>query len=674
MKRTKKYNLFVLFTFFVFAMSYFISNTYSVTVKKEVYLHSNKDIVTTRELAMLASLVYEDVPDERKYENILDINKGKACIKKDGTNNLGNCFFTADNKTLVKLTNSKYSAYQYIEGMSERKMSALVSKITASNKEDGQAYYFLNFADVKELEDDGWVIYDYKTTHDITKTNDEVNWLNDFDAITFKKGNNYVIAFRGTDFPDAAEWILSDGGYALSGENKQAYEAYNYAQKQYLKIIGENTNSSIYVTGHSLGAYLAQVGGAAIVDLEAGYCDSDIKNSTYCKNNEGPKNRNAKSYETLNAYNEDYKSYTNSPSKLKQVAYFNGMGVTAFLLAKNFNTNIDNALVYLSTHEINGDSSGAGYYVNYSKNINSSKRLVLYSIDNDPVSALGFHYGQIYKIDPAADAIYNHIGNHSIDLDVKDAAVNTVEEAFSNIDVKDAFDLSKKIYDIVAKTDNSSNEGASSVSTFVQNSLKDSENSKLINADYSYVSNLTSSLKKLVTGFADFSIKYGDLAIFDYANINHETDSFACLMDSEHGNITKDNINLRVTHENGSINLKADVTGGCADLYVYEYSLDGSNWIEKERTYKKEISFSDSGLSNASFRVKVGYGDHYKEVMVEPDILGVYKFKYTNVNSINNPTIEDPFMSYRDKTSGSTKENNYGTVWVTTSNEVKLSN
>ena len=35
-------------------------------------------------------------------------------------------------------------------------------------------------------------------------------------------------------------------------------------------------------------------------------------------------------------------------------------------------------------------------------------------MDGDPVSGIGIHYGEIRKLQPAADAISNHKGNHII--------------------------------------------------------------------------------------------------------------------------------------------------------------------------------------------------------------------------------------------------------------------
>ena len=108
--------------------------------------------VTTRELAMLASLVYENVPNDYVYTT----NTGKGCLNKDGTLKNKDCFYTFDaNKTykLKGLTTQK--VHQYIEGMTERKVRSIISTFTSTFEEPGERYYFLNFAHTKEMEDRG---------------------------------------------------------------------------------------------------------------------------------------------------------------------------------------------------------------------------------------------------------------------------------------------------------------------------------------------------------------------------------------------------------------------------------------------------------------------------------------------------------------------------------------
>ena len=81
---------------------------------------------------------------------------------------------------------------------------------------------------------------------------------NGFYACVLKKGNDIVIAYRGTELNDGQD-IKND--YVMWWRHKfpsQAYTAlrvYDYVKKEY-------PNCSITVTGHSLGGSLAQIVGA----------------------------------------------------------------------------------------------------------------------------------------------------------------------------------------------------------------------------------------------------------------------------------------------------------------------------------------------------------------------------------------------------------------------------
>ena len=390
----------ILLSVFIFLLSAIISYSNNFVTERQNYLSANDENVSTRELAMLASLVYEDVPNDYIYKypltRSLNDEENNGCVSENGTLKNKKCFFSQKDE-MVKLKNSKenYKVKQYIEGMSERKAKSVVNVLTDAYEEDGQEYYFLNFANVKELEGK-WTIFDYKSDTKRKKDPDNVSWNNAFDAITFKKGNNYVIAFRGTDYPDLYEWI-TDVLYSINGQNSQSMKAYNYAKEAYDKIIKDNSNAKIYVTGHSLGAYLAQIGGAAIVDKEASITES-------------PETREVLKASSLEDYKKDYNI---SNSHLEQVAYFNGMGVTPIFVSNKFATNINNSLIYLSTHDKNGSVATSDRTVNYSDDIKSSGRLVLYSITGDPISDIGFHFGEIYKLEYGADAVTNH-ENHSL--------------------------------------------------------------------------------------------------------------------------------------------------------------------------------------------------------------------------------------------------------------------
>ncbi len=648
---------------------------------------SGYDEVSTRELAMLASLVYEDVPNDNRY---VGTTANLGCYEKNGKKKAGTCFYTAlegNTSSDVKLKGSKYHIWQYIEGLSERKMNSAVSLMTAAFQEDGQKYYFLNFADTSEMNKWNIVNSESKRTSSLSKKSVDFNWDGVFDAITFKKGNNYVIAFRGTDYPDLYEW-LQDVAYALNGKHKQARLAYEYAQSEYDRIIKENEDAKIYVTGHSLGAYLAQVGGAAIIDKEAGQTNPD---------------RKATDYSDFDLYNEDY---FKGESHLVQVAYFNGMGVGGIFTTSDFTKNIDNALIYLSTHNADGSMADGNRLVNYSSsqtNIKSSGRLVLYSLDADPVSDIGIHYGEIYKLGIAADAINNHHQKH--ESFIGDTLSSLLGSLGNKVEEKDnqsvgeqskvISSISENIYNIINNNE-TLNKKYSFIPTAVSKVItKENNDVPIINYE------ITSLLANLSKDVADFSDKYKNIKItnlFDHFNMNHETDSFVCLIDKDYGKITTEKINLTVsnsdsknikcynkdgnstcytnkeysvsdytlgeniiTNNDNNIVITASVNGGCANSYTWYYSSDGKNFEKLGTTVikqiivpKDKIIVSENSSQKLYFKVIVDYGNKYTETKLVASNSEV-NFRYSRVNESTtvNPTLINDEISDSEGTAES---------------------
>ncbi len=689
----------ILLSVFIFLLSAIISYSNNFVTERQNYLSANDENVSTRELAMLASLVYEDVPNDYIYKypltRSLNDEENNGCVSENGTLKNQKCFFSQKDE-MVKLKNSKenYKVKQYIEGMSERKAKSVVNVLTDAYEEDGQEYYFLNFANVKELEGK-WTIFDYKSDTKRKKDPDNVSWNNAFDAITFKKGNNYVIAFRGTDYPDLYEWI-TDVLYSINGQNSQSMKAYNYAKKAYDKIIKDNSKAKIYVTGHSLGAYLAQIGGAAIVDREASITES-------------PETREVLKASSLEDYKKDYNI---SNSHLEQVAYFNGMGVTPIFVSNKFATNINNSLIYLSTHDKNGSMATSDRTVNYSDDIKSSGRLVLYSITGDPISDIGFHFGEIYKLEYGADAVTNH-ENHSFKTLIDSAKSKLDSIKSKKISELTADDIKNLIESIKADSQKFT-EGLSKIVSLgvdLNDVVKNSKNNQsgelmpqfiktqnnLYN-DYSPLLNLGNVLNDAISYVSKdntssiLSVLKNNEAIkafglLEYANVNHETDSFTCLMDSDNGQITKENIEFNVEpinmkcennictyDKNSSLKLSARVTGGCAKSYKFTYryaeGLYSSSGVSRTKYegYKNEILISseelDAILNNNDnknnnkvyFEVMVKFGDLYRKMKANIEsssINGSNKIVYSVKDNYQaNPTLNDNFTLDSSKTKG----------------------
>ena len=208
-----------------------------------------------------------------------------------------------------------------------------------NNKTIDDSYYFLSYASAEKE------IYDY---WDIVDCSGE-KWADvatHFYATTYKNGNNIVIAYRGTD-SELGEWVNNIVGVGLLNYHSEEGYAKQYAKK----ITKLYPNCNIYITGHSLGGYLAQFGASEII------LNHDANN-------------------------------------LKKVAYFNGIGLKY------------NKLLFFTKNDVL-DSLERFYNEN-----ENDPNLISYNICGDVVSALGTHSGAIISYIATSDAIDQHRGKH----------------------------------------------------------------------------------------------------------------------------------------------------------------------------------------------------------------------------------------------------------------------
>lgn len=197
-----------------------------------------------------------------------------------------------------------------------------------------------------------------------------------FAAMTFKKDNDIVIAYRGTDFDDIGEWF-QDFCYAIVGYAGQESVAQDYARIVAEHYTRNNNDINIYVTGHSLGGYLAQIGGAALAE-DKNYVDN-----------------------------------------LKEVSYFNGMGLkfwsnivkNASSLTKYNITNTKLKELKSDTSHINTIQNNAKYDLTNFKN--NGGTINAYHINGDIVSSIGTHVGTKIGYDAHNICINHHNGNQS---------------------------------------------------------------------------------------------------------------------------------------------------------------------------------------------------------------------------------------------------------------------
>ena len=170
-------------------------------------------------------------------------------------------------------------------------------------------------------------------------------------------------------------------------------------------------NCNIYVTGHSLGGYLAQIGGAAI--LESPY-----------KNN------------------------------VNEIGYFNGMGLyfwsntrdylyEAKLISKETYNILTNPCTPYNYTQSSAQSTLTNWY-------NNGGKLVSYYIKGDVISSLGTHYGKKIGFNPAQACINHH--KHT-DISLENRHLNNLYKSLNNLKnrlnlnilQKDGVDLIDKI-------------------------------------------------------------------------------------------------------------------------------------------------------------------------------------------------------------------------------------
>lgn len=581
--------------------------------------------VSLYELAMLTSLAYEDVPNDNNYDSKSNNYYLNGCFDSRNNFNNSNCKFTYYNDYF---TRGKFKVQKYVEGLSARK-AGLMTTASFSPIEDGEKYYLLDYSTTSKV--GCWKIDNYES-----KSTGIIHNTAIFDVITFKKGNNYVIAYRGTDFPDVAEWI-QDILYAFKSTHKQANDAYEYAKKEYERITKSNSNAKVYVIGHSLGGYLAQVGGAAIVDY-------------------------------------DRKNGKESNSQLEKVAYFNGMGISAFyanLLKEDVRDYIDD-LYYLASHTKDGKKVAENDFklgrTNY--DTGSSGRLVLYQMRNDPVSSLGVHLGEIVTLEPAIDSISYHDGSHKVSStltnagdyfanrqsasDLKEFLKNSIKAILSGIVrvgetvVDAAVSLQKSTTELISNIAELANEeeyvGISELNEQLPEKVKKALWSKTLHS-------LGDVLKEVVS---NTEMNERKLNIIELANVSHETDSFICLNDeiptissslyggSGYGTSTGTNttyIYYKNKNTLNNITLYADVTNGCARSY---------NWYKNDTLLGNEKGNTEVVLNNIDdneiYRLDVEYGNTFT-----PKVLNSSGNDYNELNKIGSySTISKYFKFVKD--------------------------
>ena len=241
-----------------------------------------------------------------------------------------------------------FSALSYEDGTEAMRRSGFYGEIAGSPEEPGERYYFLDGASVKPGGSDDyvrdWVVAEYE--------NIDVPPLIGarFSATVYVHGDDVVLAYRGTS--EDPEW-LND---LLGGLSNFTLEE-PYAKLMALRAarMYAAPRRNVYITGHSLGGYLAQVGAAELI--RSGCAD-----------------------------------------KLRSCEYFNGMGLDYAPWAQS--TTNDTLFTYVEERRLLKAYFDAG------------GTLVLHRMYGDFVSPLGTHSGQVRTYQPHPDCVRNHMEMH----------------------------------------------------------------------------------------------------------------------------------------------------------------------------------------------------------------------------------------------------------------------
>lgn len=311
--------------------------------------------ITVRNLAMFASIAYANL------ENIKDYD-----LKPD--------------QNINSLTFNNYAMVTDSQLSSITTSTELLGLNLSGQTEDTYTYLFYNLASTSEVND--WEIINYAKIKSINAIDKSAL----FTAMTFKKDNDIIISYRGTDFDDLGDW-LQDLSYGLAGRCGQEELAEKYA----INVVQNFPTSNIYVTGHSLGGYLAQIGGAKLLE------------SLY-KNN------------------------------IKEISYFNGMGLYFWSNLRDtlLETNLISQCIYDKLSDPSSlnnktQSSAKSTLENWYKN---GGKLISYHINGDIVSSLGTHCGKSVGFNASDECIKHH---HNTDIQFVNIGLSSILTNFREL-------------------------------------------------------------------------------------------------------------------------------------------------------------------------------------------------------------------------------------------------
>ena len=378
--------------------------------------------VGPRDILLFATLAYEPAQGSYYLDNGL-----KGTARKWDTTKTNINYVCPDKDTNGKIIKTNpaakpgtYSTNQNcminqskMVGMKANDNQTLGKMVFNSWQTVGDEYYFEGmdsngnpeqYASIDEIKD--WAIVDYTSIPAVKLLKTGGN----FEATTFRYDNNFVIAYRGTDFPDLIEWMADLLGYGLANSlGDYEAEAKKYVERiiekytaQYEAEGDQGKEPNFYITGHSLGGYLAQIGGAYVIDPA-----NDVKGREY----------------------------------LRDIIYFNGMGI-------GFNDGLkvsvkDSVVLGNWTEAVAAQSPIYQALLDWSKKTDNNGRqhnVTCYHNYGDPISSLGLHVNKIgFYVAPGAvrrhmkdTSLFQAISRNNVVKGVITGVLNGANQLFKN--------------------------------------------------------------------------------------------------------------------------------------------------------------------------------------------------------------------------------------------------
>jgi Mg-chelatase subunit ChlD len=156
-------------------------------------------------------------------------------------------------------TPNNRNVYNFTEHLSVFMSTLAYKNVEGYIGENGVDLSTTNISSVKGVINDLRIDQEHLKGWKIINAEDSHWYDSGFGGVALKKGNMVAFAFRGTDKKEfIGDWGASDLGILIFNNNWQVPIADRFAGDTLIEL-GNTDRTKVYVTGHSLGGFLAQV-------------------------------------------------------------------------------------------------------------------------------------------------------------------------------------------------------------------------------------------------------------------------------------------------------------------------------------------------------------------------------------------------------------------------------